>query len=48
MRTIKYGVINKETREKAFSSFSLKECENYLATMENGNGYAIGYKWIVA
>ena len=48
MRAIKYAVMNKENKTIVFKSFHLWECENYLSTMENGNGYAIGYKWIVA
>ena len=46
MRTIRYYVINKETRKSIFTNCHESECKKYLETLENKELFIIGYKWL--
>ena len=46
MRTIRYSVINKETKKAIYTNCKRAKCEEYLAKMDNAENFAIGYKWL--
>lgn len=46
MRTIRYSVINKETKKAIYTNCNRAKCEEYLAKMDNAENFAIGYKWL--
>lgn len=45
MRTIRYSVMNKETKKRVFVSYSQAKCEEYLNTLQDKENYTICYKW---
>ena len=45
MRTIIYGIINKQTREVIFTTNSIIKCTKKLEELENSENYTIAHKW---
>lgn len=46
MRTIRFYVVNKETRKSIFTDFCESKCKKFLETLENKEEYTIGYKFL--
>lgn len=45
MRTIKYGVFNKETNERIYTNYSYTKCEEFIDGQENNEALEIRHKW---
>ena len=45
MRTMMYGIINKETGDIIYKSTSLVRCMGKMAKLENSKNYDIVHKW---
>ena len=46
MRTIRFYVVNKNTRKAIFTDCRKSKCETFLENLENKEDYAIGYKFL--
>lgn len=46
MRTIRFYVIHKITREVVYTNCDENKCKLYLAGMLNSKSYCVGYKWL--
>lgn len=46
MRTIRYYVINKNTKKKVFTDYRERECKAYIEAQANKEDLVIGYKWL--
>jgi hypothetical protein len=46
MRTIRYYIVNKDTKKAIYANCNRAKCEEHLAEMDNAENFAIGYKWL--
>ncbi len=46
MRTIRYYVVNKETKTAIYTNCNHHKCVEFMETLENKEQYAIGHKWL--
>jgi hypothetical protein len=46
MRTIRYYIVNKDTKKAIYANCNRAKCEERLAEMDNAENFAIGYKWL--
>ena len=45
MRTIIYGVFNKETNERIYIDCRRSKCEEFISTQDNKENLVVRYKW---
>ena len=45
MRTIIYGVFNKETNERIYTNIRKNKCEEFISSHENKENLVVRYKW---
>ena len=45
MRTVIYGVFNKETNERIYSDCRRNKCEEFINAQDNKENLVIKYKW---
>jgi hypothetical protein len=45
MRTIIYGVFNKETNKRIYTNIQRIKCEEFVNAQENKENLEIRYKW---
>jgi hypothetical protein len=45
MRTIIYGVFNKETNERVYTNCRAQKCMEFIETLENREKFEIRHKW---
>lgn len=46
MRTVLYGVFNKETNERIFTHCLPRKAQEFLESLENKENFEIRHKWV--